>query len=98
MRYSRRTPEGEVFNFSCPAADLPLDTESLSLGLRKGLIKPDVLGFIQDNESDEEAFKRLRQDLLDRLGKLPENRPLEKDYEAEKTLRHNINWIAIEDL
>lgn len=97
MRYTRTTPDGESFSFKCRSEDLPNTTTELSLGLRKGLIEPDVMSDLRDDEEEQETFQRLREDLLARLADM-EEKPLEKDYENEKALRHNINWIPIENL
>lgn len=99
MRYARITPSGELFEFNTEVKFLPANTKELSLGIRKGLIDPDLLFKINENETEEDAFSRLRQDLLDRLAKYQDKKiELIKDYTQENVLRHNINWIPTENL
>lgn len=97
MRYTRKTPDGQSFSFKCPADLLPETTLQLASGLADGSIEPDVMSDLRDDEDELETFQRLREDLLARL-ETAGNQPLEKDYENEKALRHNINWISIENL
>lgn len=99
MRYARITPEGELFEFATSAKYLPTDTDGLSLGIRKGLIDPDLLFKTGEDESEEDAFARLRADLLDRLAQYQgKNVELVKSYVHENVLRHNVNWPRTEDI
>ena len=99
MRYARTTPDGELFEFATDAKNLPANTTDLSLGIRKGLIDPDLLFRVKEDETEEAAFKRLRQDLLDRLAKYQDEKvELVKDYAAENLQRININWPKTENL
>ena len=99
MRYSRQTPDGEVFDFVCLSDNLPATAQKLLDGLEDDLIKPDIWDHLNDSEDEETTAKRLKTAMLARLSFLENlNISLTKSYADENVLRHNINWIATENL